>query len=230
MVIGVGMVAGYSIWKVASSVGTENIYEGSHVPAPESSNFLVATSLSKEQQDRAWLLYKEAEQLADIHARRAAQADRWSYFLQWASFSLSSLLVVIAGYFGRIPSDETAQKLLDSMRPAGTPQPAGEGHNAKGDKVAPTRKERAAAEHEAKARQRWRARFASIVGVIAAMSAVANGAESRLQAGAVQSRQTGRFVSEAAVKTSKVTAQPTDERDVDASLQELQQVIRDNSS
>jgi hypothetical protein len=57
---------------------------------------------------------------------------------------------------------------------------------------------------------------------------VSNGAATRLQASAVQSRQAEQVVSDAVVKTSKVTALPTSEADVDAALEELRRVIRDN--
>jgi hypothetical protein len=166
-----------------------------------SSDFIIANSLPKARQHEARSLYESAQRLADGHALEAARANRWNHYLQWAAFFLSSLIVVLAGYYGRTSSDETAEGLIKDLQAASLPP---------------------------EPRKPRFGRFASLVGLIAALSAVSNGAATRLQASAVQSRQAEQVVSDAVVKTSKVTAQPTSEADVDAALEELRGVIRDN--
>jgi hypothetical protein len=166
------------------------------------SDFIIARSLSPAQQQEARSLYESAQRLADGHALHAARSNRWNHYLQWAAFFLSSLIVVLAGAFGRTPSDETAQGLikdLESAPPAPAPAP-----------------------------KKNLTRFAQVVGLVAALSAVANGAATRLQAGAVESRLSEQAVVDAVVKTSKITAQPTSESDVDAALEDLGRVVRDN--
>src|SRR5258708_2570446 len=63
--------------------------------------FIIATPLSKARRQEARTLSESAKKLADGHAIEAPRASRWSYYLQWASFFLSSLIVVLAGYYGR---------------------------------------------------------------------------------------------------------------------------------
>jgi len=166
-----------------------------------SSDFIIANSLSKAWQDEARGLYESAQRLADGLAFQAARANRWNHYLQWVAFFLSSLIVVLAGYYGRTSSDETAQGVIKDLQAGGSPP---------------------------EPRRPRFGRFASVVGLAAALSAVSNGAATRFQASAVQSRQAEQVVSDAVVKTSKVTAQPTSEADVDAALEELRRVIRDN--
>jgi len=191
---------------VALALTSENRGQISENRAPVlltggSSDFIIARSLSKSQQDEARSLYESAQRLADGHASQAARASRWNRYLQWAAFFLSSLIVVLAGYYGRTPGDETAQGIIKDLQAGGAPP---------------------------ESRRLRFGRFASMVGLVAALSAVSNGAATRLQASAVQSRQSEQVVSDAVVKASKVTAQPTGEADVDAALEELRRVVRDN--
>lgn len=200
------LVGAFLMFILAASLLKSRSHEGSHVGRvllTHNSDFIIANSLSPDRQQEARSLFESAQKLADRHAFEATRANRWGYYLQWASFFFSSLIVVIAGYYGRVPSDQTAESIAKDLRAASPPK-------------------------EDKRRKRSYGRFASIVGMIAALSAISNGAATRLQASALQSRQEEQVVSDAVIKTSKVTAQPTAEADVDAALEDLRRVLRDN--
>lgn len=192
--------------------------------APGTTNdFIVASSLSSARQTEAKTLFEESQRLADNRARTAASYERWNDYLHWASFVLSSIIVAIAGYFGLSPGDPTATQLIAVSKEAKHPA---EGDKATLEETATPRAD--VKPHARRGKESTRpGRFISSIGLIAALAAIANGAAEKLHASAVDNTTKAKVLSEALLKTSKVTAQPTSEIDVDTALEELRRINRE---
>lgn len=149
-------------------------------------------------------LTDEASRLATVLAQQGRQAARWSEYADWLAFGLSSLIMILAGYFGRLPESGG-----DALAVAHALQ-AGEGAKKKG------RAKRAVSSPS---------RFAAMVGVAAALVATATGASNRLQASSARSLDSAKVVSEALGKASRAAASASSEAEVAGALQDLREAV-----
>lgn len=149
-------------------------------------------------------LTDQAGQLATGLAQQGHRAERWSEYADWLAFGLSSLIMILAGYVGRLPESGG-----DALAVAHALQ-AAEGTKKKG------RGKRALSS---------RSRFAAMVGVAAALVATATGASNRLQASAARSLDSAKVVSEALGKASRAASGASSDTEVAAALQDLRTAL-----
>jgi hypothetical protein len=210
MVVGAILLASLSFWVVST------LRQGLEVPEitlphtawlGSSAGFTPHTSLPPARQEEIRKLHEEAIQIATLYATRNRTATQWSQYMDWIAFGLSSFIMLLAGYFGRLPeSGADATAAAHSLQ-------SGEGSKKKG-------KQRRGARVVSS-----RSGFAALVGIIAALATTATGASNRLQASAAQNLDNAKAISEAIVKTSKIAIAPTSEADLEEALQALRQTL-----
>ncbi|MFP2899750.1 hypothetical protein [Corallococcus sp. 4LFB] len=172
----------------------------------EVASFTPHPSLTPDRREEVRKLREQANLYVRTYvARNRSNAQRAQYS-EWLAFGLSSLITVLAGYFGQLPEPGTSPAAPSPGSPAtGGPQPA----------RVPKRGARAVS----------RSRFAVMVGVVGALAAVSTGFSNRLQAAAAKSLAEAKVISEAFEKTMKIAAAPTSEADLEEALESLQQTL-----
>lgn len=212
--LGALLLAVLAFWVVSSlragpgpGEGTESLHT---VWLGSANGLMPPSALSVARQEEIRNLYDAANQLVSTHAARSRSAARWGQYADWFAFGLSSLLMMLAGYFGRLPEsgfDATAAaQALQAQQP---PKKKGRSRGARAVSS--------------------RSGFAALVGVIAALAATSTGASNRLQAASAQSLASAKTVSESLVKFSKVATAPTSDADLEEALQSLRQTLEFNA-
>ncbi|RKG82534.1 hypothetical protein D7W79_02420 [Corallococcus exercitus] len=169
-------------------------------------SFTPHSSLTPDRREEIRKLRDQANlHVSTYIARNRSDAQR-SQYAEWIAFGLSSLITLLAGYFGQLPEPAAAPS---------APDPASQATGGAQTARSPTRGARAVS----------RSRFAVMVGVVGALAAISTGFSNRFQVAAAKSLVEAKIISEALEKTMKIAAAPTSEADLEEALQSLQQTL-----
>lgn len=215
---GIALLVAWGMWVAVALINRDRVGDWwPHTPAiPEilkgSSGFtsnVVLTEPEKadiqKQFDAAWAAAEE------LNRRGRMQSDL-SQYADWAAFCISSLITLLAGYFGKsmVPADTTHLDIKDAAQLIA--QAAEENSKKKGR---PAKKRPLSR----------RVNVASVVGVLAALATIATVTSNRFQIAASKNAENSSKLGDAIVQARKAAERATSRSDLNDAIENLKKQV-----